>query len=147
MTFRASNVLPQVAYLTTKQAAVALKSNLVGMVIFLATDNTDYDYLREIYRTLQRADNQFDKLKTTPGLSEYAKIQENDQTYDVIAAFLSMQTSITNAMDWLAANIPTSVTTKPVASWDDNTLISNTFTPAQTAGLRNVLNLVVAEID
>ena len=146
MAFRASNVLPAKAYDTVRGAAVQLKLNLQGFNVQLAANGADYDFLQSIYRTLTRANNQFDVLKATTGLAEYAKNAEVDQAYDVAAEFTSMQAAIDAALGWMNTNIPTSVTVKNPTVWDDSTLISNTFTPAQTAGLQTALGAVITEI-
>lgn len=147
MTFRASSVVPQNAYQQVKATAVQLKLNVTGIISTLAAGNATYDYLRGVYLTLKRAQDQFDALKVTPGLSNYAKAQENDPAYDVGAEFVAMQGAIGNAMSWMEANVPTSATIKPVASWDaSGSLIQTEFTPVQTAGLRTVLSTVTAAI-
>jgi len=146
MAFKASNVLPADAYLTIKRGAVQLKVNLQGFVTYMAANDIDYDYLRGVYRTLERAKDQFDTLKTTAGLAQYAKDQESDQAYDVVTEFNSLITTIQAAITWLDNNVSTNVTAKLPENWRDGTLISNTFTPVQTAGLRTALNAVSAEI-
>lgn len=146
MAFKASNIVPQEAYRTVKAAAVQLKINLQSFNVTMAAGNIGYDFIRGIYRTLARANNQFTQLRSTPGLLAYAKSQEDDVAYNVAAEFSDMQAAITSAISWLEGNVPTSVTIKPVTSWDDSTLISNEFTPAQTAQLRTRLASVVATI-
>ena len=146
MVFRASNVVPQVAYQTVKGAAVQLKLNIDAIVSTLAASNASYDYLRGVYQTLERANTQFNALEATPGLADYAKIQENDPAYDVAAEFIAMQGAITTAITWMQNNVPLTVDVKPVANWGDGNLISTEFTPAQTAGFRTVLATVSAAI-
>lgn len=146
MSFRASNVVPQEAYTIVKRAAVQLKLNLQGMNAQLAGSGADYEFLRDIYRTLERANNQFETLKTTPGLADYAEIQENDPAYDVAAAFATMQAAIAAAIAWMDNNVPTSVTAKTPANWGDGTLIATTFTAGQTAGLQAALQGVIDTI-
>jgi len=148
MAFKASNVVPQEAYRIVKGAAVQLKANLQGINTRLSASGADYDFLREIYRTLARANNQFDNLKTTPGLAAYATEQENDVSYNVVTEFTTMQAAISSALSWMDTNVPTSVTVKTPNQWaDGETLISNTFTAAQTAGLRTALSAVISAID
>lgn len=146
MTFRASNVIASVAYDLVRRAAVQLKINLQAMNTTLAASGADYDFLKDIYLTLTRANNQFNTLKSTPGLVQYAKDLEVDPAYDVAAEFTAMQGAISAAITWMDNNVPTNVTAKPPNQWTDETLISNEFTPAQTSGLRSALAAVVAEI-
>lgn len=146
MAFRAGNVIPIEAYTIVKRAAVQLKLNMQSMKAQLAASGANYDYLRDIYRTLERANSQFDNLKTTPGLAAYAQDQENDPAYDVAAEFTAMQAAITAAMTWMDSNVPTSVTAKSPANWGDGSLIETAFTAGQTAGLRTALQGVIDTI-
>ena len=146
MAFRATNVIPQDAYVIVKRAAVQLRLNLTAMISRLAAQSVDYDYLSDIYMTLKRANDQFNSLKTTPGLSQFAQDQENDPAYDVAAEFTAMQSEIASCMTWIEGVAPATVNLKPPASWDGSTLISNTVTPAQSAGLRTALQGVVDSI-
>lgn len=147
MAFRASNIIPLSAYQTVKRAAAQLKASAQGVRAQLAASNASYDFLRDIYRTLERAQAQFTQLAATPGLADYAKAQENDPAYDVAAEFTAMQSAITATLTWMNNNVPTSVTAKPPANWGDGALIATEFTPAQTAGLRAQLDAVIATID
>lgn len=146
MAFKASTVIPQTAYQQTKAAAMQLKFNLQAHIAQLATQNATYEFLRDIYRTLTRAHGQLTTLSTTPGLADYAVIQESDTNYDVVAEFVAMLAAIEAARQWMVANVPLAVTVKPVADWADSDIIATTFTPAQTAGFRTVLDGVVSVI-
>lgn len=146
MAFRASNIVPQQAYQMVKGAAVQLKINLNAMTAQLAGSDANYEFLRDIYRTLSRAHGQFNALAATPGLEAYAKTQEDDQAYDVVAEFDAMLGAITDATDWMDANVPTSVTVSAPAAWGDGAMISTVFTPAETAPLRAALQAVVTTI-
>lgn len=147
MVFKATNAIAQEAYTVVRRAAVQLRLNLSGFVNTMSSGPVDFEFIRGVYRTLSRAQAQFDSLKTTPGLAEYAKVQESDQAYDVVAEFASMQSAIGSAMTWIEGNAPTNVTAKPASEWgDSDALISNTFTSAQTSGLRSALQGVVDTI-
>ena len=146
MAFKASNVLPQEAYQTTKRAAVQLSVNVTSFNARMASSGADYDFLRDVYQTLTRSNNQFSSLKDTPGLAQFAKDQEVDPAYDVAMEFTSMQAAISSALSWMDTNIPTGVTLKTPTEWGDGTLVSAVFTPAQTSGLRAELTALVATI-
>jgi hypothetical protein len=150
MAFKASNLVPAETYRQVKGAAVQLKAICQGFNARLLANNADYQFLYDIYVTLARANSQFDALKTTPGLSTYAQSQEDDAAYDVAAEFTAMQSAINSAQNWMETNVPVkNRTVKSVNTWDssDSILISDVFTPAQTAGLRTQLDAVIAAID
>jgi hypothetical protein len=146
MAFKASNIVPQDAYAILKRGAVQLKVNLQGINSRLAASNADYAFLQDIYLTLKRYQTQATTLAATPGIVAYAKDQEDDQTYDVVAEFNTMTATITSALGWLDANVPTNVTAKAPADWDGGVIISNEFTPAQTSVLRTRLTAVINTI-
>ena len=147
MAFRASNVIPQNAYQQVKATAVQLRLNVQAMGAHLAANNATYDYLRGVYQTLKRADDQFTTLRSTPGLADYAKAQEDDPAYDVAAEFVAMQNTIASTLAWMEANVPLSVTLRPMSEWTDGgSLVATSFTPAQTAQLRTRLDAVVASV-
>jgi len=147
MAFRASTTSPQQAYATLKAAAVQLKINLVAIESHLATTFVNYDYVRDVYKTLQRANNQIASLVSTPGIAQYAKDQEGDQAYDVVSAVGAVQAVIETALLGIDAQAPATVSLIPPSQWgDSNTMIADVLTAEQTTDLRNVLNLVIAEI-
>ena len=150
MAFKASNEVPADAYRRVKGAAVQLKLNCQSFNARLAASGADYPYLRDIYLTLTRANNQFNKLKVTPGLAQYAKDQENNQAYDVVAEFNTMQTALQGVLTWMETNIPvTNQNVSPVTDWaNEQTIqIANIFTASQTSGLRTEMAALIATID
>jgi len=147
MAFRASSVVPSEALRITKGAAVQLKQNLSSFIATLSAQSVGFAELRGIYRTLERADAQFASLSATPGLAAYAQAQEDDATYDVAAEFTAMRSAVQSAIGWIGSNVPTTATVAPIGEWTDQTVTSNAFTPAQTAGLRAALQVVVDSID
>lgn len=116
----------------------------------MAANGATYPYLRDIYLTLVRANNQFNALKVAPGLAQYAKDQENDQAYDVVAEFNAMQTALQSVLTWMETNVPiTNRSVAPVADWaNEQTIqIANIFTASQTSGLRTEMAALIATID
>lgn len=146
MTFPASGVLPARAFDEIRQTAVTVKQTCTNYINTASSQNVDYDFIKAILFALNRANDRFNQLRTTPGLAAYAKAQVDDPNFDIAAEFSAMQSAITGALDWAATNIPTNVTLKPTSQWDSGSIVSGSFTPAQTAGLRSVLQSVVDTI-
>jgi len=144
--FPASSQIPQQAYLTVKGVANLLKTRITNNIEHLSNNDVDYDYLREIYRTIERANEGLDSRKNTPGIVEYAKEAESNAGLDIVAEFLAMQQTMADALSWIDSNVPLTATVKPPAEWGDGTLIERVFTPAQTAGLRSTLQTIVDSI-
>lgn len=89
----------------------------------------------------------------TPGIADYAKPQKDDEFLDVVAEFNGVISAIDNVTNWIATNFPT--LTDPISqvkylsalTLGPNGPIDRQFTPAQTAGLRTVLQSLIATID
>ena len=85
----------------------------------------------------------------TSGLEAYARTQINNPSLDLVAAYNAMSAQVTATIDWIRANFPKDdddyllVLTIDV----DGVKVWRTFTPAETAGLRTVLDSLVATID
>lgn len=147
MAFRASNVIPQIAYQKVRGAASQLKLNCAAFIAQMAASGAGYSFLRDIYLTLHNANAQFTLLAGTPGLAEYATAQEHDENYDVAAEFVAMQAAITAALSWMNTNIPTTVTATAPADWPINqSMISTSFNAGDTAGFRVLLQTVADSV-
>lgn len=143
MAFRATNVIPQLAYQQVRNLARNVKTNCSAFVSQMAASGATYTLLRDVYVFLKSARAQFDTLAATPGLALYAQQQENDETYDVVAEFVAMQNTVDAVTDWMDTNIPTSVTAVAPSAWTQNgPLIATSFTAAQTQPLRALLQSV-----
>jgi len=137
----------QIAYDKVVGAAKQLKINLMDMEDHLKTTFVNYDYVRDVYQTLERATNQLSVLVLTPGIDQYARDAEKNQSYDVVAEITSLQTIINTALVGINDQAPATVDLMPPSQWNGgSTMVANVLTETQTANLRNVLNLVIAEI-
>jgi len=146
MAFRTRSAIPQEAYKVLRLAAAQLKLNAQGMRANLAADNASFDYLGQVYTVLTRAQAQFNVLKTTPGLADYAKAQESDPDYDIAVEFAAMQAAIAQALAWMDAQAPVTASLRPPSQWADG-VIADLFTPEQTTGLRTRLDAISSTID
>lgn len=147
MTFRASNVVPQTAYETVRNAAMNLKLNCQTLDAQMAASGADYSRLQGIYTFLKSARDQLVALSATPGLADYAKTQEDDPAYDVVAEFTNLVAQVNAALAWMEANIPTAVTLKSVSLWQQGvSVIQTSFNPAATAPLRTALQAIVSAV-
>lgn len=143
MAFRASNILPVKGYEQAKANAWHLKARADYYIATAANGNIGYDFLAELRGDLSRALASLEQASTIAGIVAYAQDQENDPGYDVAAEFTDMTTKIATAITWVDVNTPTNVTALTPDQWSGiSTMISTTFTPAQTAQLRVELQAV-----
>lgn len=148
MAFLASNAVPSQAYNQIKSTAWTLRQQCTSIIARLSAENANYEFIHGIYMTVKRAKDSIDAKKTVPGLADYAQAQEDDPAYNVVTEAQAMLATCQAVLNWMDANVPvTNITLKPVSTWsDDGIIISNTFTPAQTASLRTALQTIVDAI-
>ena len=143
MAFRASNILPGKAYEAAKSNAWYIKTRCDYFITTAAAGNIGYDFLRTVRQELVNAETSLNTAAGVTGIVAYAKIQEDDDFYEVAAEFSAMLATIAGAIAWIDANVPTSVTAAVPSAWAGlDTLILTTFTPAQTAAFRVELQKV-----
>lgn len=94
-----------------------------------------------------RRNGEFDVLKTTAGLAQYARDQFDDPAYDIVAEFNTMQTQMTATAGWISTNIPQSGGFLAIEQVVGNALVDRMLTSVQTAGLRTELDALLATID
>lgn len=80
------------------------------------------------------------------GMDTYAVTQEG-AGYDVVMAWNNMNAAIDAVISWIVTNIPQSGGFVTLEQWTTGGVTVQSFTPAQTAGLRTVLNSLIATID
>jgi hypothetical protein len=87
-------------------------------------------------------------LAAVPGLGAYAQAQLSNGSLDIATEFTAMQAQITATRTWIGANVPKDGAGNVLERKLDGNgrLVTNTFTPAQTAGLVTVLDALVASI-
>jgi hypothetical protein len=143
MAYRASSVLPAKELPKLNDQIFTLGYRLVQYIAEAASGDINYEYIHILYSDISGVSASIDRVKVIPGILQYAKDQENDQAYDVVAEFTALETALDNTKTWLENGVPLSVTLRPIGQWSTNAKISNTFTPAQTTQLRTRLQSIV----
>jgi hypothetical protein len=114
----------------------------------LAANNVPWTDFVRVQASLSWALTQMDAAAAVPGMEQYAKDQEGDQAYNVAADYTAMRTAVLAIRDWIYTNMPRSgnfVATQQLAQ--DGTLTDAIYTPAQTAGLRTLIDNFKATVD
>jgi hypothetical protein len=147
MPLLASNVLPQDALPLMKRRALNVRDYLTVKKTQLQSD-TNADVILGIFFDLQTWRDELTSLKAIPGIAQYARDQENDQAYDVVTEFNTFVSALTDVM----ANIYTSFP-KDASGYlqEKKLLVDGTyefrqFTAAQTATLRGLFDVVIAQV-
>lgn len=143
MAFRATNTIPETALTRIKEQAVQIQRLAQNRRNVLAAGNTGADIVLALLDNLIAQQATLDGLSSTVGLAQYAKDQENDQTYDVVVEY----NALTAAIDAVVTEI---VTTFPTATFltlnPDGSRSFQQLTPVQTARLRTELDVLIAAI-
>ena len=109
---------------------------------------TAYAITIDLLPKLRAAYTVFLEAETVNGIAAYAQEQLGSPELDVVQEFAATKAAIEGVIAWVAANLPKDddgylliETMGP-----DGSLSPRTFTPAQTAGLRTVLQAVMDTI-
>jgi len=96
------------------------------------------DYLANFNRVIA----ELQQSKNVPGIAGYAQAQFDDPGYDVGVEFNTLIAALTSCQDWLKNNIPSNS-----VSIVDGALTGATYTPAQTAEFKALVQAAMAAID
>lgn len=147
MAFPSDGGLAQ-AWIKALALAGAVKQTATGASSTAAAGNVNYSQIERLFVQLQSAHAEFAALSTTPGLAAYAQEQLDDNALNIATEFTSMQAAITAVLDWIKTNLPKDGSGYLLVRQIDgsNAVVDRQFTPAQTAGLRTVLDALAATI-
>lgn len=130
MAFLASNPLLAEAYKNVKNTAFQVKIYCESRSLLFANGGTESEILATV-DNLNSMKAIIQNNATAPGLAEYAKIQEDDPLYDVVAEYLAMIAAIDSVLTYITNNIPA----------------PRTFTAIQLEALKSNIDAVVLAID
>lgn len=129
-----------------KAGAVSLRAKSVAGTM-TATDILSY--VRQNFDAF----TEFGALAAISGMTAYAQSQVADGALDIAADFTAMRNAMVGVTNWVLANFPKTPTTNELRAYTfngDNSgrLVDVVFSvPANTAGLRTVLDTLIATID
>lgn len=148
MTFRATNVVPEAGYRTAKTHAVTAKQYAQRESNRLATQDVNADRILAIFHDCRRLRDELSAAKDVPNILAYARDQENDQTYDLVAEFNALIAALQAVMDDIETTFPTNASGYLLEKQFNaqGTYDFRQFTIAQTANIRTLLDAVVAQV-
>ena len=134
------------AYASAVSQAAQLKSLAQNEVTAMAAGNVSANEVRQILQYCIQVKATNTATAAISGIAAYATQQEGG-AYDVATAWANMNSAIDAVINWIVTNIPQSGGFVVLEQWTANGVTVQSFTPAQTAGLRTVLNSLIATID
>ena len=104
MAFRATSIIPEKALDDAKVLASRIKRAAELRSISIA-GGANSDVVLGILDTLRESSVALNVVKAVPGIAQYAKDQESDQTYDIVAEFTALL-AVIEAYEDLGRPIP-----------------------------------------
>ena len=105
MAFKASNPLLAEAYKSIKGTSYQVKRYADGRSAIFVNGGTESEILAAV-DNLSSMKNILQTSAGVAGLAEYAKIQEDDPTYDVVAEYTTMLAAIDAVLAYITNSIP-----------------------------------------
>ena len=105
MAYRASTILPNKGYSRSKEIALQVKTYLQSRISQFST-STSADLVLSVYFDVSRARSELAEIATIQGIAQYAKDQEDDQSYDVVSEFSALLSNLDAITSAISANYP-----------------------------------------
>ena len=147
MAFRASNIVPAKALEEAKSVAISAK-RLAQTFSTMFQNTTNRDQVIRCWREFKIHKEGLTTLASVSGIAAYAKDQENDQTYDVVAEFTSLVATIDAVVTEIETVFPKDGSGFLAVSKFGSSvnLEMGTFPAASLSSLRTLLNTVASQV-
>ena len=136
------------AYSKAQNESIRVKAFATQARNALIAGNISANAVIQIMSNLKSTIEVWDSVSSLSGIAAYARDQEDDQTYNVVAEFLAMRNGAVAVRDWVITNFPKSAGgfIEKDTLESDGAISVRVFTPAQTAGLQTALADLIAAI-
>ena len=138
------------AYQKAQSEAIRVKAFAASARNALLAGNVSANAVIQIMTNLKSSVEVWDTVSSLPGMAQYAKDQEDDQTYNVVAEFLAMRSAAVSCIDWVFDNFPKDNNQPNYIIKDiletDGSITVRTFSTAQTVGLQTALAALIATV-
>jgi hypothetical protein len=149
MAFNATPEVAETAYDKIRAQARASKQYLTNQRAVMVQATTSAVVPLAVIQHFAQVIPLINAWASTPGLAQYARDQQNDPAYDIVAEFQAMRNAMVSARDNLVAGFP-----KDPNGWilyqslnPDGTFSYRTFTAAQLASAVAQIDAVIAAIN
>lgn len=123
-----------------------LDSRCQGAIDEMAASTVDSESIISLYRYLTNAKTRLNNFASIPGVVQYVKDAEDDQTYDISTEITAVTSAITDTQSWIETSFPSSGGYLLFLRIIDSVITPRSFTPANTAGLRTELAVITGLI-
>jgi hypothetical protein len=139
------------AYAKAQTEAIRIRSYASNAQNTLANNTVSANLVIGIMFEMKSAIEVWDAVAALSGIAQYARDQEDDQAYNVVAEFNAMRTEAVGVRDWIITNFPDSGDPDNYLLREqinpDGSIVTRQFTSAQTSGLQTALGQLVATIE
>lgn len=147
MAFRATNLIPATEYSEAKRICIQLKTYSQGRSALFAA-GTDSSVIIATADNMKSFRDRLNDFKSVPGILQYAKDQEDDQTYDIAAEFNAVIAACDAVITEIVSTLP-----KDASDWllvrrinADGSLAYRDFSAAALSTLKSLVDAVDAAI-
>lgn len=132
-----------------RRQAASVRSRALEASAFLAANNASANYVLDILSAVKEARAKLVAIGALSGIADYAKAQYADQGLDIAAEFTALVSALADVRTWITTNFPKDASGYLLKEQfaADGGLNVRSFTPAQTAGLRTVLDALAAAVE
>ena len=135
------------AYNKAQNESIRVKTFATQARNALIADVVSANAVEQIMNNLKSSIEIWDSVSSLPGMAQFAKDQENNQNYDVVAEFTAMRSKAAACADWVRDNFPKSGGFIQKQTYEaDWSITVRQFTPGQTTGLQTALADLIAAI-
>lgn len=139
------------AWSAARNTATTIKSRSQSLHDQCAAGDVSATTILDYATMLADMKYRLEQVTNVGGIAAYAQAQINDPTIDIAAEYLSMATQIDTTISWIITNFPKdgSGYLLAVQFSGDNSgrTVPRQLSSAQTAGLRTILQALIATID
>ena len=137
------------AYTGAQRESIRIKSYATSAAATLAVGNVSANLIQAIMLQMKSSIEVWDAASGLSGMQQWARDQEDDQAYDVVAEFLTMRNSAISVRDWVINNFPTSAGgfIEKDTYEADGAITVRSFTNVDTAVLQTRLTTLAASIE
>jgi len=135
------------AYANAQQESINVKSFATNHSTALAAGNVSANLVQSIMLRMKSAIELWDSVSGLSGMQQYARDQEDDQAYDVVAEFLVMRGAAVDVRDEVIATMPSASGFIQKDTYElDGAITVRSFTNVQTSALQTLLTTLANTI-
>jgi hypothetical protein len=133
-------------YNSARSVATQLQTLASTSKASMLAGNVSANVIGQLLDSMITGKAQLQAAAAVTGIAAYAKAQEGDTNYDVVAEWTSMVSACDGVLTWIVANVPTANGYVQAEQWATSGRTVRSFTTAQTAGLRTALDTFISSV-